>query len=118
MMIIGGLQPNASKTDCDVPVIGGQHNMFLGQENMDYMDAGTASWWHAPYDNVTGYRVPDQIREVIGGEYVSRPVNYWCTILTSAAPMATPLSRPLRVLGQLKIFRDCLHDGTRPSPDL
>jgi len=76
MMIIGGLQPNASKLDCDVPVIGGQHNMFLGQENMDYMDAGTASWWHAPFDNVTGYRVPDQIRQIIGGEYVSRPINY------------------------------------------
>lgn len=92
--------------------------MFLGQENMEYMEAGTASWWHAPIDNVTGYRVPDQIREVIGGEYVSRSVDYWCIILTCAALMAMPLSRNLRVLGRLMIFRGCLHDGTRPSPDL
>jgi hypothetical protein len=71
MMIIGGLVPNTSKVDCDVAVIGGQHNVFLGQENMEYLEDGQQNWWHAPMDNVTGYRVPDQIISVIGGEYVS-----------------------------------------------
>lgn len=69
-MIISGLQPNASNIDCDVPLIGGQHNIFLGQENMEYLTGGSNSWWHAPMDNVTGYRVPDQIQQVVGGEYV------------------------------------------------
>ncbi|KAJ4346649.1 uncharacterized protein N0V89_010580 [Didymosphaeria variabile] len=63
MMIIGGDFTNSSISDCDVPKIGGQHALLLGQENVE-LD----TWWHAPLDNITGYRVPDQLVEKIGGE--------------------------------------------------
>ena len=63
MMIIGGDFTNSSISDCDVPKIQGQHALVLGQENVEY-----GAWWHAPLDNITGYRVPDQIVKKIGGE--------------------------------------------------
>lgn len=70
MIIIGGYLTNTSKTDCDVPNIGGQHGLLLGQEHIEQGTDGKPAWWHAPMDNVTGYRVPDQIVARIGGEYV------------------------------------------------
>jgi hypothetical protein len=65
MLIIGGQKPNASMTDCDVPKIGGQHGLLLGQEATEQ-----GVWWHAVQDNTTGYRVPDKIVSLVGGEYV------------------------------------------------
>lgn len=65
LLVIGGYYTNTSITECDVPKIGGQHAMLLGQENVEQ-----AAWWHAPMDNVTGYRVPDKIVARVGGEYV------------------------------------------------
>ncbi|KZM22983.1 uncharacterized protein EKO05_0011196 [Ascochyta rabiei] len=62
MIIIGGALTNTSVPDCDAPKIGGQHGLLLGQENVEL-----ESWWHAPMDNTTGYRVPDQIVARIGG---------------------------------------------------
>lgn len=117
-MIIGGLQPNASKLDCDVPAIGGQHNMFLGQENVDYQDTGGKSnWWHSPLDNVTGYRVPDQIISVIGGEYGPMALYTLCIKLTCVALAVTlPLRHPL-LLGRPTTFPDCLDVHTWPSHD-
>ncbi|KAF2994161.1 hypothetical protein E8E13_000671 [Curvularia kusanoi] len=61
--------------DCDVPMIGGQHAILLGQENNE-RDAfasdtsyanSTAEMWHAPMDNVTSYRVPFDIIDAVGG---------------------------------------------------
>lgn len=63
MIIIGGSVTNASMAECDVPDVGGQHNILLGQENVEL-----GHWWHAISENTTGYRVPDQIVSVIGGE--------------------------------------------------
>ncbi|KAJ4293397.1 hypothetical protein N0V90_008680 [Kalmusia sp. IMI 367209] len=63
MIIMGGYLTNTSKPDCDVPAIGGQHGLLLGQENEELNN-----WWHAPMDNTTGYRVPDQIVASIGGD--------------------------------------------------
>lgn len=69
MLIIGGKLTNTSSTTCDIPKIGGQHNMWLGQESFDYSDSTTRDpvWWHAPWDNITEYRVPDLIATRIGG---------------------------------------------------
>lgn len=69
MLIIGGSLTNTSYSDCDNPRIGGQHNMLLGQEYEEITDGTGPNWWHAPLDNVTGYRVPSQLTEHIGGEY-------------------------------------------------
>ncbi|KAJ4985569.1 cell wall anchored protein [Stagonosporopsis vannaccii] len=66
MIIIGGQYTNTSSTECDVPKIGGQHGLLLGQEAIEQR-----AWWHAVQDNTTGYRVPDNIVALIGGEYVS-----------------------------------------------
>jgi hypothetical protein len=65
MLYIGGQTPNASLTECDVPKIGGQHGLLLGQEA-----AEQGVWWHAIQDNTTGYRVPDKIVSLVGGKYV------------------------------------------------
>lgn len=65
MLIISGFLTNTSVPDCDVPIIGGQHNFLIGQENIE-----VDNMWHAPMDNVTDYRVPDQVIAKIGGEYV------------------------------------------------
>ena len=62
MLYIGGQTPNASLTECDVPKIGGQHGLLLGQEA-----AEQGVWWHAIQDNTTGYRVPDKIVSLVGG---------------------------------------------------
>lgn len=66
MILIGGQFTNASAPECDVPKIGGQHGLLLGQENVEL-----GAWWHGIVDNTTGYRVPDQIVAHVGGEYVS-----------------------------------------------
>ena len=63
MLIIGGQIPNASLTECDVPKIGGQHGLLLGQEATEQ-----GAWWHAIQDNTTGYRVPDKIVSLVGGD--------------------------------------------------
>ena len=71
MIIIGGQIPNASLTECDVPKIGGQHGLLLGQEATEQ-----GVWWHAIQDNTTGYRVPDKIVALVGGEYVLEMLSY------------------------------------------
>ncbi|KAF2632023.1 hypothetical protein BU25DRAFT_454396 [Macroventuria anomochaeta] len=63
MLVIGGQIPNASLTECDVPKIGGQHGLLLGQEATEQ-----GVWWHAIQDNTTGYRVPDKIVALVGGD--------------------------------------------------
>jgi hypothetical protein len=65
MLFIGGQIPNASITECDVPKIGGQHGLLLGQEATEQ-----GVWWHAIQDNTTGYRVPEKIVSLVGGKYV------------------------------------------------
>lgn len=62
-MVIGGNYVNTSFAGCDVPKIGGQHAMLLGQESTEQ-----GALWHAPMKNVTSYRVPDALVKVIGGE--------------------------------------------------
>lgn len=63
MLFIGGEIPNTSLTECDVPKIGGQHGLLLGQEAEE-----EGVWWHAIQDNTTGYRVPDKIVSLVGGK--------------------------------------------------
>lgn len=59
MIVMGGNFTNT--TDCDVPTVGGQHNMNLGQ-----MDA-TGAKWYSYLPNLTDYSVPDAIISVAGG---------------------------------------------------
>lgn len=60
MIIMGGHFPNMT-TECDVPVIYGQHGLDLGKANPD-----GAKW--AKFDpNITEYRVPSEITDKIGG---------------------------------------------------
>ncbi|KAF2626381.1 hypothetical protein BU25DRAFT_432178 [Macroventuria anomochaeta] len=84
MIIIGGSLTNTSVVDCDAPKIGGQHGMFLGQENVEQGGDTGPAWWHAPVDNITGYRVPDQIVARIGGDTAGHaastvPAMGWAT---------------------------------------
>lgn len=65
MLFVGGQIPNVSLTACDVPTIGGQHGLLLGQEATE-----EGAWWHGIQDNTTGYRVPDKIVSLVGGKYV------------------------------------------------
>ncbi|KAF2259058.1 hypothetical protein CC78DRAFT_548631 [Lojkania enalia] len=59
MIIMGGTFPNT--TDCDVPVIQGQHGLDLGKQNGD-----GAKW--ASYDpSLTTYKVPQEIAQTVGG---------------------------------------------------
>lgn len=99
MIIIGGYLTNTSVPDCDVPKIGGQHGLLLGQENVEQGEEGVSSWWHAPMDNVTGYRVPDQIVARIGGEHV-------LTI-----PHLATISLTLAVLKVMLLLQHPLWDG-------
>ncbi|KAF1364389.1 hypothetical protein EJ07DRAFT_99341 [Lizonia empirigonia] len=62
MLFVGGQIPNVSLTACDVPTIGGQHGLLFGQEATE-----EGAWWHGIQDNTTGYRVPDKIVSLVGG---------------------------------------------------
>lgn len=62
---MGGNVTNSSMGECDVPDMGGQHGLLLGQENVE-----VKNWWHAVKNDTNIYRVPDQIVALIGGEYV------------------------------------------------
>ncbi|KAF1931004.1 uncharacterized protein M421DRAFT_57308 [Didymella exigua CBS 183.55] len=80
MLFVGGQIPNASLPECDVPKIGGQHGLLLGQEA-----AEQGAWWHAIQDNTTGYRVPDKIVSLVGGN-----VDGHATATAPAAGFAVP----------------------------
>jgi hypothetical protein len=59
MIIMGGNFTNS--TQCDVPIIQGQHNLDLGQNNTD------KAKWNSFVANKTEYSVPDDILKIIGG---------------------------------------------------
>ncbi|RMZ87299.1 hypothetical protein DV736_g5478, partial [Chaetothyriales sp. CBS 134916] len=59
MIVMGGNFTNT--TDCDVPTVGGQHNLNLGQT-----DATNAKWYQY-LPNLTDYSVPPAIISVAGG---------------------------------------------------
>lgn len=84
MLFIGGQIPNATLTECDVPKIGGQHGLLLGQEAIE-----EGVWWHAIQDNTTGYRVPDKIVSLVGGNVDGHA--------TATAPAAGFAARDLSV---------------------
>jgi len=65
MIIMGGARTNKSMIECDVPDMGGQHGLLLGQEGNELEEP---NWWHAVKNDTSGYRVPDQIVSLIGGE--------------------------------------------------
>ncbi|KAF2188975.1 hypothetical protein K469DRAFT_684242 [Zopfia rhizophila CBS 207.26] len=59
MIVMGGTFPNSS--DCDAAIVYGQHNLNLGKENPE------SKKWYQYLENVTDYRVPDEIAAKIGG---------------------------------------------------
>jgi hypothetical protein len=65
MIVTSGFYTNTSKTLCDVPEIGGQHTLLLGQEGVELDGV-----WRALMPDVLQYRVPGNITAVIGGGYV------------------------------------------------
>jgi hypothetical protein len=65
MIVMSGYYTNNTRPACDAPTIGGQHGLPLGQESVERGQA-----WLGLMSNVTEYRVPMNITEVIGGEYV------------------------------------------------
>jgi hypothetical protein len=94
MIIMGGQLTNASLPECDVPKIGGQHGLLLGQESTEQ-----GAWWHAVMDNTTGYRVPDNLVALIGGDteghatatapaqgFAARDLSVYFKTTASAAP--------------------------------
>lgn len=60
MIIMGGSFPNMS-TECDVPVIYGQHGLDLGKANVE------GAKWAVFNPNVTQYKIPSEIAQTIGG---------------------------------------------------
>ena len=115
MLIIGGELTNTSNPECDIPKIGGQHNMWLGQENVDYGDNGVPNWWHAPMDNVTEYRVPDQIATSIGGEYGYPHVESGIIILIPLVLKVVLPGRHPRWVGQPRTYPYCSPDNSQQS---
>jgi hypothetical protein len=83
MMLIGGQITNSSRIDCDSPTVGGGHNLLLGQESQELFGQGMdpfqddrsyetglaeqGNYWYGPMMNVTHYRVPQPINEVVLG---------------------------------------------------
>lgn len=59
MMVMGGNFTNT--TSCDVPSLGAQHNLNLGQVNVEN------SKWFQYLPNLTTYEVPPAIQSVVGG---------------------------------------------------
>lgn len=69
MIVMSGYYTNTSRPACDAPSIGGQHGLALGQENIERRQP-----WLGLMTNVTEYRVPENITEVIGGGYVVQAI--------------------------------------------
>lgn len=74
--MIGGNYTNQTNQVCDVPTIGGQHNMNLGQ-----LDATNAKWYQY-LPNLTDYAVPVDVLAVTGGTSTGEadnkaPANGW-----------------------------------------
>ncbi|KAK0719058.1 hypothetical protein B0T21DRAFT_351819 [Apiosordaria backusii] len=61
MVIVGGSNSNATGYECDVDVVGGQHNMNLGQENPE------KAIWARYQPKLTTYAVPTFIMSAVGG---------------------------------------------------
>ncbi|KAK5728185.1 hypothetical protein LTR17_012090 [Elasticomyces elasticus] len=61
MLIMGGYFPNSSNENCDAKNIWGQHNLNLGNNDVE-----TAAWYQY-LPNVTSYQVPSTIVDAIGG---------------------------------------------------
>lgn len=61
MIVMGGNFTNS--INCDVPTIGGQHNLNLGQEDVDPPDAK----WYQFLPNLTEYQVPSAVINIAGG---------------------------------------------------
>lgn len=72
MIVMSGFYTNTSRPACDAPSIGGQHGLALGQE-------GKNTPWLGLMTNVTEYRVPDNITDIIGGGYVVQSLSAWFT---------------------------------------
>lgn len=67
MMVMGGNFTNS--TACDVPTLGGQHNLNLGQVNVEN------SKWYQYLPNLTSYSVPPAIVSVAGGTSSGGAIN-------------------------------------------
>ncbi|RMD41435.1 hypothetical protein DV735_g3680, partial [Chaetothyriales sp. CBS 134920] len=59
MIVMGG--NFTTTTDCDVPAVGGQHNLNLGQNNVNNAK------WYQYLPNLTEYSVPPAIVSIAGG---------------------------------------------------
>ncbi|KAK5746447.1 hypothetical protein LTR17_000827 [Elasticomyces elasticus] len=70
MLIMGGYFPNSSNENCDAKNIWGQHNLNLG--NNDVENAA----WYQYLPNVTSYQVPSTIVDAIGGS-LTTPAAGW-----------------------------------------
>ncbi|KAF1846853.1 uncharacterized protein K460DRAFT_425442 [Cucurbitaria berberidis CBS 394.84] len=106
MIVMGGYYTNATQPMCDIPKIGGQHGLPLGQEAVE-----RGQTWLGLMSNVTKYRVPKNITDVIGGEYVSA-VDGGATLTAPVAGWATP---DLSVYFKTT-FSAASRSATRPIP--
>lgn len=107
---MGGDITNSSMGECDVPDMGGQHGLLLGQENVE-----VKNWWHAVKKDMNTYRVPDQIVALIGGKYVFYTQICTCTTTDTVAVLkAMPRKRlqlkagqrpPCQVIGRERMFQ-------------
>ncbi|KAF1931535.1 uncharacterized protein M421DRAFT_89835 [Didymella exigua CBS 183.55] len=67
MLSMGGLF-NDDEPQCVEPKIGSQCGLLLGQETMEVNpDKQGAQWWWALRNDINGYRIPENIVSLVGG---------------------------------------------------
>ncbi len=60
-MVIVGQIAGVNQSTCDVEPVAAFHNFDLGKQNAD------KAWWYAFRPNLTGYLVPQEVSNAIGG---------------------------------------------------
>jgi hypothetical protein len=100
MIAIGGLVTTSSQA-CDVPHLGGQHGLLLGQESVE-----NDSWWWRLSHKYNDYRVPDKLVSLVGGKYVNTMLHLEINVANAIVVLvATLQKRHQYKAGQLRWFR-------------
>jgi hypothetical protein len=100
MIAIGGSVTTSSQA-CDVPHLGGQHGLLLGQESVE-----NGSWWWRLSHTYNDYRVPDKLVSLVGGKYVNTVLHLKIHVTHAVVVLAaTPQRRHQYKAGRHRRFR-------------
>jgi hypothetical protein len=87
MIAIGGSVTTSSQA-CDVPHLGGQHGLLLGQESVE-----NGSWWWRLSHTYNDYRVPDKLVSLVGGKYVNTMLHLNIHVTNAVVVLAATQQR-------------------------